>query len=73
MQSTLYACQILIRLEFSRQIFKNPQISNFIEILRVRIELFHANRRTGTDSKRDATKLTAAFRNFEKTPKNRNE
>jgi hypothetical protein len=31
-QSTSYLCQILRALEFSRQIFESPQISNFVNI-----------------------------------------
>jgi len=33
----------LTTLEFSRQIFQNPQISNFMKIRPVRAELFHAD------------------------------
>jgi len=42
MGSTLYSCQILMKLEFS----KNSQISNFMEIRPVGAELFHADRQT---------------------------
>jgi hypothetical protein len=47
-ESTVYPCQILIKLEFSRQIFekKKTQISNFMKIRRVGADLFHADGRT---------------------------
>jgi len=35
-----------MKLEFSRQFYEEYSISNFIKILPVRAELFHANRRT---------------------------
>jgi len=44
---------------------KDIQISNFIKIHPVGVELFHA------DGKRDKTKLTVAFCNFANVPKNR--
>ena len=37
-----YSCQILMKLEFSRQIFKNTKISNFMEVCPVAAELFCA-------------------------------
>jgi len=40
--STLYSCQTLMKLEFS----KNPHISNFMKIRPVGAELFHADGRT---------------------------
>jgi len=44
---TRYSCQILIKLGFSQQIFrKNTQISNFIKIRPVGVELFLAYSRT---------------------------
>jgi hypothetical protein len=49
MQSTQYCCQILIKLEFSRQIFEkknNTQISNFMKIRPMVAELFHADGQT---------------------------
>jgi len=42
---------------------KNTQISNFMKIRRVGTEFFHAGGRADT-------KLTVAFRNFVKAPKN---
>jgi hypothetical protein len=57
-------CQILMKLEFSGQIFeKNTQISNFMKIHRVGAEFFHA------DGQIDMTKLIVAFRNSAHTPK----
>ena len=39
--------RFLMKLEFSRQIFeKGNEIQNFMKILLVRAELFHADRRT---------------------------
>jgi len=43
MQSTRYSCQILSKLEFFLRMFKNCQISNFMKILPVGAELFHAD------------------------------
>jgi len=58
---------VLKDFEFSGQSFgKNIQISNFTKICPFWAELFHADGRT------DMTKLTAAFRNFAKTPQNLN-
>jgi hypothetical protein len=48
MLSTRYSCHILMRLEFSRQIFKEkkPKYEIFINIRPVGVELFHEERRT---------------------------
>ena len=60
-----YSCQILTKLEFSRQIFeKNIKIQNFMKIRQVVAELFHA------DGQTYMTKLAVAFRNFANAPKN---
>jgi hypothetical protein len=64
MSSTRYTCQILMKLEFSRQISKNTQISNSMKIRPVGTELFHAGRQT------DRQKVIAAFRNFSNASKN---
>ena len=45
-ESTRYSCRILIKLEVSRQIFENAQISSFIKIRLVGVEFFHADERT---------------------------
>ena len=70
-QSSRYSCQILMELEFSRQIFERH--SNI---------KFHENPSSGspaatfgrtdryTERQADMTKLTVAFRNFPKAPKN---
>jgi len=66
MCSTLYSCPILMKLEFSRQIFEI--FSNII---------FHENPSSGsrvvpcgqTDARTDMTKLIVVFRNFVKSPK----
>ena len=62
MYSARYSCKILMKLEFSRQIFekKKSEISNCIRICPVGAELFHA------DGQTYMTKLTVACRNFAK-------
>jgi hypothetical protein len=62
-KSILYSCPILMQLEFSRQIFENPRISNLMKIGPVGAELFRADGRT------DMTKLIVAFGNFANAPK----
>jgi hypothetical protein len=57
---------ILMKLEFSRQIFFNPPISNSMKIRPVGAELFHADGQKNTQL--DMTKLVT-FRNFAKAPK----
>ena len=53
-----------MKLEFSQQIFeKNAQIPNFMKILPLEAELFHAERQT------DMTKLKADVRNVVNAPK----
>ena len=47
-----------MNLKFSRQIFENTQIPNFMKIRPVAAELFNAEGQT------DMTKLIVAFRNF---------
>jgi len=54
-----YCCHILLKVEFSRQIF-DTQPSNFMKIGPVVAELFHAGGRT----ERHMTKLIAAFLRF---------
>jgi len=46
MKSTHYSCPILIKLECSRQILKNPHTSNFTKIRPAGAKLFHADRQT---------------------------
>ena len=41
--STRYTSEILMKLEFSRQIFEKAQVSNFIKIRPVGVALFHAD------------------------------
>ena len=60
--ATLATCQILMKIEFSRQIFGKSAQSNFMKICPVGAELFHANGRT------DITKLIVASRNFTIAP-----
>jgi len=50
-----YSCSILVKLEISRQIFENSQISDFIKILPVTAEVSHA------DGQTHVTKLTPFF------------
>jgi hypothetical protein len=66
MYSATYYCQILMKLELFRKIFKkNNQISNLMKICPVGNELFQADGRT------DTTKVTVAFRNFSTALKER--
>jgi hypothetical protein len=53
-----------MKLEFSRQIFENNPMSNFIKILPRGAELFREDGRT------DMIKLMVAFLNFPNAPKN---
>jgi hypothetical protein len=53
-----------MKLEYSLKNFENPQISNFMKIRPVGVELFHA------DGWTDMTKLIVAFSNFVNVPKN---
>jgi hypothetical protein len=46
-----YFYQILMKFEFSQQIFKNAQISNFMKIHLVTAKLFHADRQAGRHDK----------------------
>jgi hypothetical protein len=62
---TRFSCLILMKLEFCRQFFEKYSISDFIKVLSVRAELFHANRRTEIHAN-----LIVAFRNFANAPKN---
>jgi len=55
MSNTRYSCQSLMKLEFSRQIFENAQISSFMKIGPVEAE---------TDTRTDLKKLIVAFRNL---------
>jgi hypothetical protein len=52
-----------MKLELSRQIPKNIQISHFINTRSVRAELFHADRRKNrqADRQTDMTKIIARF------------
>jgi hypothetical protein len=52
MLSTRYSCRILIKLEFSRQILEQPQISIFIQIRPVGVELFYVDEQM--NKRRDA-------------------
>ena len=63
MQSARYSYQILMKLEFSLQIFKKKkksQISNFIKIRPMRSELFHVDGRS--DGHDEANSLSSQFR-----------
>jgi hypothetical protein len=62
-QNTRYSCQVLINLELSQYIFETKaQTTNFIKILLLGAEPFHAD--TQTDMK-----LIVAVRAFSKAPK----
>jgi hypothetical protein len=62
MQNIRYSCRILMKLEFSQQIFEKSQISSFIKIRPVTDEMFHADRR------KEMTKLMFAFQNLANAP-----
>jgi hypothetical protein len=74
-----YICELVILtglsnfkikiIEFSRQISKQSQLSDFINIRPVEAELFHSDGQTDRQAA-DITKLTIAFRNFANAPKN---
>ena len=71
MQSTSYSCQILIKFEFSLQIFENKSNIKLYQISPVKAEFFHVDGRTErrTDKLIDMTKLSVAFRNSTNAPK----
>jgi len=60
--STIYSCEILIKLKYLKRISKNTEKSNFVKIRLVGAEVFHADERT------DMTTLTIAYRNFANAP-----
>jgi len=64
MLSTRYSCNILMKLEFSPQIYGKYKKIYFVKIRSVGAELFHADGRT------DTTKLIVTFRGFANAPKN---
>jgi len=57
-----YSCQILMKLEFSRQILENIQVSDLMKIHLVGAELFRAYRQT------EIMKLIFGFRKFANPP-----
>jgi len=61
------SCRILMKLEFSRQIFENTRIIFLMKICPVGAELSHADWRRGGWTDR---KLIVAFRNFADAHKN---
>jgi len=65
---SIFFCQIVLKLEFSRQIFEKD-ISNFMKIHPVGAELFHTDGET--NRRTDTTKLIVAFRNFGNVPENK--
>ena len=68
-ESTLYSCPILMKLEFSRQIFEKYSNIKFHEnpsIWDLRCSILRDRR---TDGRTDMTKLVVPFRNFANAPK----
>jgi hypothetical protein len=68
MKSTHYYCLILLKLEFIERLSKNTQVSNFMKIHPVEVELLHTEGRT--DGRTNMTKLIVVFCNFANAPKN---
>ena len=68
MWSTGCLHQILKNLEFSRQIFENIWLLNYIIDITVGDQLLHTDGRTDRQQT-DLTKIIFSFRNFTKTPK----
>ena len=66
MESTRYSCQILIKPEFSRQIFEKYTNIKFHENLYSGSRVVPCWQR----GQRDMTKLIVAFRTFANAPKN---
>jgi hypothetical protein len=50
MKSTHFSCPVLIKLQFSQQILKNPHTSNFRKIHPAGAKLFHADRHDEANS-----------------------
>jgi hypothetical protein len=50
-----------MKLEFSRQIFENPQIPNFIKIHSLGAQLFQAGRRAGGQTHDEANSRFSQF------------
>jgi len=69
MLSTRFSCQILTKLEFSQQVLKNAQRSNFMKIRPVGAE-FYSMRKDGRAGQTDMTKIIVVFHNFAKASKN---
>jgi hypothetical protein len=71
-----YSCQIVIKLEFSRQSFEKSSNNTFYQNRPVAAELFHADRQADgrtegrMDSRTDMTKLKVAFSYFANAFKN---
>ena len=63
-----YSCPILMKHEYSRQIFEKYSNINFMKIRPVRAALCHADKLTDGQTWR---KLVVDFRNFMNTPKSR--
>jgi hypothetical protein len=74
MHSSRYSNRILMKREFSRQIFEKKHMSEFIKIRPVGAELFHTDdRRTErrrTDGWKNVMQLIVAYCNFAMAPRN---
>jgi hypothetical protein len=71
MENTRYSRQILMKLEFSQQIFKKYSNIKFNENLSCGSRDFQCERTDGrTQGQRDMTKLIDTYRNFSNAPQN---
>ena len=66
MQSTLYSCQILMKLNFFDRLSNNPQILNLIDIRQVRTQFIDADRQTDGRTDGRAREANSCFTYFSK-------
>ena len=69
-QSTRYYCQVLMKIDFSRQIFEKYRNIKFHENPLSEAESFYGtDRQTQTDRRKNMANPIVAFRSFSKAPK----